>query len=686
VALSGGADASGMNPPSVSALQGAAATPYDTPEPQASPRARSLRMPRPELSLLVLLSGLLDLWSLSTNGWANTYYSAAVRSMTTSWSSFFFGSFDSAGVMTVDKPPLALWVQAASAKVFGVHPLSILVPEALMGVATVVLVYDLVRRRFGRLGGFVAGLVLALTPIAVAISRHNNPDALLILCCVGALWALVRGLEDGRVRWLALCGALVGLGFEAKMAVALMVVPGIAAAWLWAAPRARVKGLLAGGAAMVAVGGAWPLAVWLTPAASRPWISGTSDNSIWSLMLGYNGLGRLTGQAGGPAGQAGQAGGGPGGAGGGGMGGVFGGDTGVLRLLDQSMGGQAGWFLGFAIAGGLAILIASRLRRADARTGWLIAVGGAFATTAVAFSSAKGIFHPYYVSFLAPFIAALVGAGFAEMVKGDVSARVLAPVAVALGVLCEIKILHDNPGELGWVPAVLIVGGIAAVAALVLAAAKWRTAILGAAVGALLIAPGAWAVQTPGHATSSTFPAGGPASAGMDGPGGGRGRFAGGPPPGQGFGGAGGQAPGGATGGPGAGAGAGGGMFGGDDASVTEALEYANAHGGGTIAVSSQQGAATQVTAGKDVAALGGFSGRESEVSAQWLAEAVRTGKVRYVLTGGDSSGPSDGRTGSTSVMNAVAETCTKVLTTDSGAVLYDLHGHEAALAAITTT
>ena len=143
------------------------------------------------------------------NGWSNQYYSAAVRSMASSWHAFLYGSFDAAGVMTVDKPPLALWVQALSVKVFGFHPLAMLVPEALMGVATVVLVYDLVRRPFGRAAGFVAGLVLALTPIAVAISRHNNPDALLILCCVAALWFFVRGLEDGRTRWLVLAGVAV---------------------------------------------------------------------------------------------------------------------------------------------------------------------------------------------------------------------------------------------------------------------------------------------------------------------------------------------------------------------------------------------------------------------------------------------------------------------------------------------
>ena len=389
--------------------------------------------------------------------------------------------------MTVDKPPLALWVQALSVRVFGFHSLSILVPQALMGMATVALVYDLTRRRFGRSAGFVAGLVLALTPITVAIARHNNPDALLIMCCAGALWALVRGLEDGRTRWLVLCGALVGLGFEAKMAVALMVVPGIVVAWLWVAPRGRaaaMKALAAGGAAMVAFGGAWALLVALTPASQRPWVSGTSDNSIVSLMLGYNGLGRLTGQAGGPAGAAGGM--GPGGGGGG----VFGGSTGAPRLLDVSLGGQAGWFLGFALIGGLGLLVASRLRRSDPRTGWLIAVGGAFLTTAVAFSYARGIFHPYYVSLLAPFTAALVGAGFAQLAQGGVAARVLAPLAVAAGVGAELMILHDNPGSLGGCRAVLVVAGLAAAAALAfVGAARWRAPVLAAAIGALLDRP-----------------------------------------------------------------------------------------------------------------------------------------------------------------------------------------------------
>src|SRR5205807_5098589 len=159
------------------------------------------------------LALLLNLWALSQNGWANDYYSAAVRSMGSSWHNFLYDSFDPSGVMTVDKPPLALWVQALSVRAFGFNSLSVLVPQALMGVASVGLVYDLVRRRFGRAAGFVAGLVLATTPISVAVSRHNNPDALLVLCCVAALWFFVRALEDGRTKWIVWAGVFVGLAF-----------------------------------------------------------------------------------------------------------------------------------------------------------------------------------------------------------------------------------------------------------------------------------------------------------------------------------------------------------------------------------------------------------------------------------------------------------------------------------------
>ncbi|HXN37032.1 MAG TPA: glycosyltransferase family 39 protein [Solirubrobacteraceae bacterium] len=676
----------------------------------------------PELLGVMAMAAALNLWALSRNGWANEYYAAAVRSMSSSWHDFLFASLDKGGVMTVDKPPLALWVQALSVRVFGFHSLSILVPQALMGVASVALVYDLVRRRFGRVGGFVAGLVLALTPITVAISRHNNPDALLVLLCVAALWCTVRALERRSTRWLVAAGVCVGLAFETKMLVALVVVPGIAAAWLWTAPVARtLKGagrraagrahalgqLLIGGAAMLVVGGAWPLLVELTPASQRPWISGTSDNRILSLIFEYNGVGRVDGQTGGVGGAQIRA-----GAGGGTM---FGGTPGPLRLVNQALGGQAGWLLGFALVAGLAILVATRLRRSDARSGWLLAVGGAFVTTAVLFSAASGIFHPYYVSLLAPFVAALVGAGAAQLLRGGRNARVLAPLAVAAGVIVELVVRGDYAGQLNWLPAVLIVVGV--VAAVALAAfgdRRVRMAALGAALAALLLAPGVWAFDTLGHATSGTFPEGGPASVaagGFGGPGGrfggrpggpGAGRLGAGGAPAQLFGSgrAGGPPPGG-RGGFGAG-GAIGAPIGGRT-SLTPYLSYVKQHGGGTIAVSSQSSAASAILAeNANVAGIGGFSGRESDVTVTWLAQEVRSGKIRWVVDEGSSAFggglPGDTRTGARTAMAAVAQACERVTlstsagtgssagtaagSTESGG-LYDCQGRAAALASV---
>jgi 4-amino-4-deoxy-L-arabinose transferase-like glycosyltransferase len=702
----------------------------------------AVRVGLPELWALLALTAFLNLWDLSRNAWANVYYSAAVRSMSSSWHDFLYASFDRAGVMTVDKPPLALWVQSLSVRVFGYHPLSLLVPQALMGLATVGLVYDLVRRRFGRLGGFVAGLALALTPITVAISRHNNPDALLVLSCVAAVWCAVRGLEGGRTRWLVLSGICVGLGFETKMGVALVVVPGIVAAWMWIAPAARgrlhaLRQLLAGGLAMVLVGGAWPALVELTPASSRPWISGTSDNRILSLIFEYNGLGRVDGQAGGPAA-------GPGGA----TNNMFGGSTGPLRLLNTALGGQVGWLLGFALVTTVAMVVVSRLRRREQRTGWLMVVGGASLVSAALFSFASGIFHPYYVSLLAPFLAALVGAGAGELFARRLSPRVVAPVAIAAGVVVELVIRGNYPAQLQWLAPVLICLAVLTVAVLVLAgSARARAIALAVAIGALLMAPGVWAFDTLSYATSSTFPSGGPAAAETGGQGfgpgiGGRGRLlggagaggpgapalfgssgsgtapgaAGGPPPGAEAAVTGAPRSGGAgfAGGGFGGGASGGSPFGGSSSSLNTVLSYIDSHGGGTLAVASQSSAATAIIDhGANVVGIGGFSGRESEVTRSWLANEVRAGEIRWVLdeetssaratrsgvgsaSGGASSslfggGRAGGRTGGETrvgakkVMAVVSKVCSRVELKSSNSTttgsLYDCGGDAQAIA-----
>jgi 4-amino-4-deoxy-L-arabinose transferase-like glycosyltransferase len=682
--------------------------------PLTQARAWLRRSARPELVVLLAVAAFLNLWDLSRNGWANGYYAAAVRSMISNWHNFLYGSFDPSGVMTVDKPPLAFWVQALSAKLFGFNSWSVLVPEALMGVVTVALTYDLVRRRFGRVGGFVAGLTLAITPITVAMSRHNNPDAAVILCCVAALWFAVRAFEDGRTKWILWCGVMVGLGFEAKMSTALLVVPGIAVAWLWASPNSvfkSVRQLLAGGAAMVAVGGAWPLLVALTPAADRPWIAGTADNSIWSLITNYNGVGRISGQSGGPAGTAGLGGGGS----------NFGGSSGVLRLLNSALGGQAGWLLGFALMSGLGVLVATRLRR-HPDTGWLLAVGGAALTSAVVFSMAQGIFHPYYVSFLAPFSAALIGAGAAQIVRGGLLARVMTPLAIGAGVATELAVMHSEDSYRWLEPAVIAVAIAAAAALVLLRHSRLRLIALSVALATLSIAPAAWAVDTLGHATSSTFPSGGPANAGggFGGPGGrggfpggrggfggGRGGFRGGGFPGRGpsnatassggiaglFGGSNSAGSSNTRGGGGffgRGGGFAGGIGGfGGGQSLTATLSYIRAHGGGTLAISSQTSAETAVIdQGAHVAGIGGFSGNESEVSAGWLAQELRSGKIRWVLDGSAGGvgrgfgGISGGRVGSRDAMQWVSEACRRA-TTSGGSVLYDCSGRAARILAV---
>jgi 4-amino-4-deoxy-L-arabinose transferase-like glycosyltransferase len=721
---------------------------------------------RPEVLLLLAVAGFLNLWDLSRNGWANGYYAAAVRSMSTSWHNFFYNSFDPSGIMTVDKPPLAFWIQALSARIFGFNSLAILVPDALMGMGTVVVLYDIVRRRFGRLAGAVAGLTLAITPIEVAMARHNNPDMTLIFCCVVAMWFAQRAFEDGRTKWLVWAGVFVGLGFEAKMAVALIIVPGIAVAWLWTSRSGllrSVRQLLLGGVAMTVVALAWPVFVWLTPAADRPYISGTSDNSIWSLITGYNGVGRISGQSGGPGG---------GGGFGGGGGSTFGGTPGVFRLLNEALGGQAGWLLGFAIVSLVGLVVLRRLRRRDPGTAWTISIGSAFVLSGIVFSVASGIMHPYYVSFMAPFAAALVGAGAAQLIKRGAHARILAPLAIAGGVATEVVVLHTEDTLKWLVPVVIAVGAGAALALVLVSVARVRLAAVGAVLAVLSIAPAAWAVDTLGYATSSTFPAGGPQNAGggFGGPGGGRGGFGGfgrgrggfgggaGGFPGAGGAAGGGGAPtvggaatggaatggaatggaatgGAATGGsssasgavsglfgssssttgssgsggfPGGAAGAagagfpggfggggfGGGGFGGfgggNDTSLTKAVSYADAHGGGTVAVSSQSDAENEIIDhDARVAGIGGFSGNESEVSAGWLAGEVRSGKIRWVLDesaggfgAGFGGGISGGRVGSRDAMEWVSEACTKATTVD-GSVLYDCSGRAAAILAV---
>ncbi|MCX5064648.1 glycosyltransferase family 39 protein [Micromonospora lupini] len=407
-----------------------------TPEPPAPPgtttrqaehsppQARPPAWTRPAVVALLLGTGLLYLWDLGASGWANSFYAAAVQAGSVSGKAFFYGSSDAANSITVDKTPASLWLMALSVRVFGLNSWAMLVPQALCGVASVGVLYASVKRWYGPVAGLIAGAVLAVTPVATLMFRFNNPDALLVLLLVAGAYATVRALETASTRWIVLAGTLVGLGFLTKMLQAFLLVPVFAGVYLLAAPTGlwrRVRQLLLAGVAVVVSAGWWVAVVELVPAGARPYIGGSQGNSILELTLGYNGLGRITGDEVGSVGGGGRM-------GGGGGGGPFSGQTGLSRMFDGEVGGQISWLLPAAlillVAG---LLVAGRAPRTDRTRAGLLLWGGWLLVTGLIFSFMSGIFHAYYTVALAPAVGALVGIGGTLLWRQ----RHLVPVAAA---------------------------------------------------------------------------------------------------------------------------------------------------------------------------------------------------------------------------------------------------------------
>ena len=356
---------------------------------------------RPALLILLVGTAVLYLWDLGASGWANSFYSAAVQAGSKSWKAFFFGSSDSSNFITVDKPPAFLWPMEISARIFGVNSWSILVPQALEGVATVGLVYLAVRRWFSAQAAILAGAVVALTPVAAMMFRYNNPDAMLALLLTGATYATMRGLEKAQTKWLVLAGALVGFGFITKMMQAFLILPVMAVVYLLAAPTGwwrRVWQVVLMAVSVVVAAGWWVAAVALTPAADRPYVGGSQNNSILNLIFGYNGFGRLTGNE-------------TGSVGGGAVGGAsMWGPTGWARLFNDSFGNMMSWLLpGALLMGAVLLLVTIRTRRTDRERAALLLWGGSLVCIGLTISMAQGIIHPYYTVALAPPLGALVG-------------------------------------------------------------------------------------------------------------------------------------------------------------------------------------------------------------------------------------------------------------------------------------
>jgi 4-amino-4-deoxy-L-arabinose transferase-like glycosyltransferase len=523
-------------------------------EPRHPLRALLARV-RPQhvaLGGVLALSAVLSTRNLSQNGYANTFYSAAVKSMLHSLHNFLYVSFDAGGLVTIDKPPLALWLQAGSAKLFGFSPLSLLLPQAIVSVISVAVLYRMVSRRLGPTAALCSALALAVFPSFVAVSRDNGVDPLLILLMILACGAALSAIESGHWRPLLLCAVLVGLAFNTKTLAAYLIVPGIALAYVLCAPGTllrRMTSLLAAGVLVAIVSFSWIAFVELTPASQRPYVGSSTNNTELGLTFDYNGFGRVEGENGGPGQITAAAGAGlqivprhrtvhsarrtasgavraatapapvaqepprflPDGRLASPL--FFAEPAGPLRLFESGLADQSAWLLPFALFGvialGLLALLGERSSR-NPRLATMIVFGGWLLAEAAILSFSKGIVHPYYASAMGPGAAVMVGAGAASLTwlaRRRRWALVLAVCAVAATVAVQIVILEEQHYML-WLIPVLI--GVAVAGLCLMALPRVAAAGMALALGVLLIAPGVYAATTWLAPVEGTFPAAGP--------------------------------------------------------------------------------------------------------------------------------------------------------------------------------
>ena len=705
--------------------------------PSSSPwwlvRLRAFWAPRHRwaLALTLLLAAFCNFYELQRSGFANLYYAAAIRSMLESWHNFFFVAFDPGGFVSVDKPPLGFWIQAASAKLLGYSGFSILLPQALAGVLSVGVLYLVVRRVFGVGAGLLAALFLAITPISVVTNRNNTIDSLLVLTVLLGAYAITRAAERGSLRWLLLAAVLVGLGFNIKMLEAYLVVPAFAAIYLLGTPLgwwARLWRLAFSGAVMVALSLAWVIAVDLTPVSARPYVGSSGTNSELDLALGYNGIERLLGMFFGRGGASSggsllsslgsaTSAGGPGGA-------SENGAAGVFRLLNAQLGGQVSWLLALGVVGllasgwgvrwnGQSLVAHARawFRSAGARRNahltsrqGALALWGGWTLTMAVFFSVAGFFHTYYLSMLAPGVAALAGIGLVLLWRDYHGSPEsgwrgwLLPVALVITALIQGVILADYSGWNTWMTPLIVTGSLLVAGLLV-----WRrladraeagsvtrrlpVALLVTALGValLLVGPTMWVGVSLANGAGGGLPTAGPTATlaqrgglggavtngnGPQGFGGFPRGFRSGNPPA--FSGPGAD---GNFGGPGVnnGSGASSATVGGQTLQVNQQLlAYLEAHRGSSsylVATSSSQTAAPYIiVSGQPVMALGGFNGSDQILSLSQLQALVRAGTVRYFLLDGGFGGPGGGAGGGNAQLTQwVQSSCAQVPASDYG-------------------
>ncbi|MEU1191884.1 glycosyltransferase family 39 protein [Streptomyces sp. NPDC005859] len=647
------------------------------------------RWARPALWAILVLATALYAWDLSSVT-GNTFYDAAVYSGTKSWKAFFFGALDAGSFITVDKPPFALWVMGLSARAFGYGTWQLTLPMVAAGTGSVALVHRLVKRDFGAVAATVSALALTLTPITVALTRDTNPDPILVFLMLLGAAALLKAVRTGRMMPLAWSGVAIGLAFNTKMMQAYVVLPAFFLVYLWAADASlgrRVRNLAAGTVALIVSSAWWMVVVDLIPASSRPYIGGSTDNTVWDLVIGYNGFGRIFGASSSVGSQ--------------GNGASFGGEAGLYRMFNDIMGGQISWLIPFAaIALVAGLVLRGRAPRTDARRAALMLWGGWFVLHYLTFALAEGTFHPYYVTAMAPGIAALAGAGgvmlhhaFRErsaaagappLERGrERGTGWMLPAAVAVSSVWAVVLLQrvSGSGTLYTVAEVVAgVAGAASVIGLLVARFTKRQRLVGvaalAAVVALLAGPAAYSASAAASATNGTNPTAGPSTGGMGGGGGrrpsgssgGPGTDSGAAPSGSGAGQGTGEPPsnsGGSAGSGTSGSGStesgtagsgstesgtadgrtGGGMGGGTQVSSAMITYLKKNQDGATwlVAVATDQTASSIILeSGEPVISMGGWSGSDDAMTLAGLKSLVKAGTLHYIVVGDSGQGSSN--------------------------------------------
>ena len=555
------------------------------------------------LPVLLALTGALYLFGALHNGMANSYYAAAVQAASQDWTAWLFGSLDAANYVSVDKPPLATMVMGLSARLFGFSSFSMLLPSVLAGVGSVWLVYMSVKRQFGFMSAAIAGMVLAMTPVAALMFGFNNPDAILTLMLTGSGYAFLRSLEGKRpLLWLGLAGLFTGLAFNTKMLQGLMAIPAMVLVYLvFAKPPIVTRFLHVMFAGIITMMSTlwWSVLVWLTPAGSRPWVGSTNDNNVWSLIFGYNGFGRLLCGRGG--------GGGPDGTG-------FGGQTGIFRIFNNDFGPNIAWLLVLALAGGgLLLWILRKTPRTNRGRAAVIFWMLWLLIHIVIFSMTSGVIHPYYVVAMAPAVAALVGISLPFLWGAYTRLKPYAwllPVLVGVTAVTTVIIL-GYAGTMTWLMWIVGLLGLAGTIGLLInlyAPRRWlQNSAIVAAISSCTLAPTVYTLATVNVAHTGSIPTDGPSSTAMRGSN--------------------------------------------NETSQADSqlVQYLLRHQHGAtwlVAVASaNESAAIQLTSGQPVMAVGGFNGSDTPLTLEQFKQLVKDGKVNYyaISSHGRGGGPGGG-------------------------------------------